>query len=710
MKTILCFTLTLLTFITLTFIPNSFAQDASPEYVVRVLYFIPNDREPDPDIDTKLNTLIKDAQMYFADVMEHHGFERKTFRFEADDVGNVVVHHVNGNYSDAYYKNPAKGIVTVWQEIEAQFDMSKSLYLCVLDISSDYLPSGNSGGAVPINSLRGRSIVPASRPTAAAHEIGHMFGLSHDKRIDADRIYESTHYRNIDWMTSSFSAAEWLDLHPYFNPVQKAFNENTSVKMLTPSLASPPDNIRLQVEVTDPDGIHQVQWYIGGLFDSVIAYEKVKGENIIVELVTNEVIGGEIVLGVIDVHGNWSAHVFTIDINDLLPTPTTVSIPDDNLAAAIRETLRISSRQPITQLNMWTLLTLRGNERRIMDLTGLEHARNLKYLYLLENQISDITPLAKLHNLIEVDLKGNEISDITPVKELMQLRSLELDGNKISDISLLKGLTHLRELGLSFNKIRDITSLTGLTRLWMLGLSGNQIGDITPIASLTNLFELSLYSNKTSLSNLAPLAKLTNLNHLHLVNNNISNITPLAGLTNLVRLRLSDNQIRDVSPLVELTNLKELFLVNNQIKNRKLLLNLLRKNPDIEIYLKNYHEPLPVTLSHFRAELTDTGVVLKWTTESEVDNAGFYIYRSETRDGEFKVVNPTMIQGAGTSSERNAYTWTDATAKPNITYYYQIEDISHAGVRQQLATVRMRGLVSASGKLTTIWGDLKTLK
>ena len=65
-----------------------------------------------------------------------------------------------------------------------------------------------------------------------------------------------------------------------------------------------------------------------------------------------------------------------------------------------------------------------------------------------------------------------------------------------------------------------------------------------------------------------------------------------------------------------------------------------------------------------------------------------------------------MIQGAGTTSERNTYTWKDTTAKPNIVYYYRIEDISHVGERKQLATVRMRGLVSASGKLTTIDGQI----
>ncbi len=66
-----------------------------------------------------------------------------------------------------------------------------------------------------------------------------------------------------------------------------------------------------------------------------------------------------------------------------------------------------------------------------------------------------------------------------------------------------------------------------------------------------------------------------------------------------------------------------------------------------------------------------------------------------------------MIQGAGTTGERNEYTWTDDIAQPNTVYYYRIEDVSHAGVREQLATVRLRGLVSARDKLTTIWADLK---
>lgn len=117
--------------------------------------------------------------------------------------------------------------------------------------------------------------------------------------------------------------------------------------------------------------------------------------------------------------------------------------------------------------------------------------------------------------------------------------------------------------------------------------------------------------------------------------------------------------------------------------------------------------PLPVTLSNFRADRTELGVVLEWRTESEVENAGFNILRSQTRQGTFVKVNPTLIPGAGTTGERHTYTWTDTTTKPNVAYYYQIEDVSFSGVRQQLATVRLKGHVSASGKLTTTWVGLK---
>ena len=121
--------------------------------------------------------------------------------------------------------------------------------------------------------------------------------------------------------------------------------------------------------------------------------------------------------------------------------------------------------------------------------------------------------------------------------------------------------------------------------------------------------------------------------------------------------------------------------------------------------------PLPVELSLFypkRDQLTGQ-VVIKWETQSELNNAGFFIKRSQQKDGEFEVINPTMIQGAGTTSEKQSYTYTDTTAKPNVIYFYQIEDVSLDGQRQTLTLgTRLRGHIGAAGKATTTWGELKS--
>lgn len=119
-------------------------------------------------------------------------------------------------------------------------------------------------------------------------------------------------------------------------------------------------------------------------------------------------------------------------------------------------------------------------------------------------------------------------------------------------------------------------------------------------------------------------------------------------------------------------------------------------------------KPLPVNLSFFRPTLEDGKVVIRWTTESELDNAGFNILRSDTRNGEFKQVNDKLIQGKGTTAERSTYKWVDTSAKPGAVYYYQIEDVSFAGERNMLTTTKLKGLISAKNKLTTTWSELKS--
>ena len=795
MKTTLCFTLTLLTFAMLAFVPSSFAQDDLPEYVVRFIHFLPNNQEPDPDID-KLDGWIKDAQQFYADEMERHGFGRKTFRLETDEDGKTLVHHITGRLNDiSYYPDHQK----MWDEIYQQFEpseQSKNIYCVFFDVNYRKLieirgicDTGIAYGGG--GSLRGSALVSIYDGDdnrilikTIIHELGHAFGLSHDFRSDS---YVMSYGLFTDEL--SLCAAKWLNNHRYFNTRQNAFNADTTIKMLPPSLVPPFGTIRIRFEATDPDGLRHAQLLAipTDIYENKDSPElrncvSLNEDSNIIEFVTTELTADspdEIYLHVIDTHGNFIFQFFPINITHLLQTQKgkVLSIPDANLAAVVRKTVGLAPNAHITQLDMLKPTTFEAQAQEIKDLTGLEHAIHLQYLnlrgnqitditllsgltrlkrlWLADNRIGDITPLKTLTNLILLNLSGNSIRDLAPFTELTQVETLQLYNNNISDISPLAELTNLGVLLLFRNQISDITALTTLTNLSILNLSHNSIQDLTPLTELTQL--RALYLDRNNISDISPLTRLTQLTSLSLDHNQISDVTPLPltaltsliylglagnrisdisplaelksserfntlklgynqisditslkGLTQLEKLLLQGNRISDVSPLAELVNLEGLHLEGNPIKDRKPLLDLLKKNPDVKIYLKPGGEPLPVTLSHFRAEHTDAGVVIKWTTESEVDNAGFYIYRSQTKDGEFKVVNPTMIQGAGTTSERNTYTWTDTTAKPNVVYYYQIEDISHAGVRKQLATVRMRGLVSASGKLTTRWADLKT--
>ena len=117
--------------------------------------------------------------------------------------------------------------------------------------------------------------------------------------------------------------------------------------------------------------------------------------------------------------------------------------------------------------------------------------------------------------------------------------------------------------------------------------------------------------------------------------------------------------------------------------------------------------PLPVTVSSVRADRAEGAVVVNWTTASEMENAGFYVLRSQNRTTGFVQVTPSLILGAGTTAERQNYTYRDTTVQPNIPYYYRIEEVSLSGQRRVVTTVRLRGHLSGVGKLLWKWADVK---
>ena len=529
-------------------------------YKVQLIYFRPRDRQPPPNINVKMDQLIKDVQQFYADQMEAHGFGRKTFQFETDAHGNAVVYHIVGKFKDADYATYDNNPLL---EIGEKFLGSKHIRVVVFGgrffpgTGCGYGSGGSHGGQVNIFCLGFGAI---------AHELGHAFGLRHDFRSNAYMMSYGVSPREL-----SQCAAEWLDVHRYFNTHRATVNAKTIIEMLPPSLASPPNAIRLRFKVTDPDGLHQVQLlketlsgYATGS-PELIAYKHLNGKpNDTVNFVTTALGPGNktVSLHVMDVNGNFpnSWKNFPVDVTSLLPPPEVVSIPDLNLAAAVRRKIGDS----ITTHTLLNLTGLYDYDHGIKNLTGLEHARNLRELELSGSAISDFSPIAGLAQLTRLRLTSANISDVSFLSGFKQLTELWLDGNSITDISALAELKQLTNLDLRGNSITDISSLAELKRLTWLDLAFNSISDISALAELKRLTWLDLVFN--NITDISPLAELKQLPGLCLSDNNITDISPLAELKQLEgRLSLSYNDITDLSPLAELKRLTWLELSDNNI-------------------------------------------------------------------------------------------------------------------------------------------------
>jgi hypothetical protein len=149
-----------------------------------------------------------------------------------------------------------------------------------------------------------------------------------------------------------------------------------------------------------------------------------------------------------------------------------VYFADPNLKAAVEQEL---SKSKPTPSDMLTLTILTANSLGITDLTGLEYAKNIDSLDLMNNNIIDIQPLSGLHKIRNLSLENNQINDIRPLSGLHQtIWYLGLSINQITDIQPLSGLRVL-QLFLEYNKITNIEPLLSVNGLYVLDLSCNPL-------------------------------------------------------------------------------------------------------------------------------------------------------------------------------------------------------------------------------------------
>jgi hypothetical protein len=89
-------------------------------------------------------------------------------------------------------------------------------------------------------------------------------------------------------------------------------------------------------------------------------------------------------------------------------------------------------------------------------------------------------------------------------------------------------------------------------------------------------------------------------------------------------------------------------------------------------------QPTGITLSIFYAEVSQDGIQIVWTTESEPKIAGFNVYRCSEENGDYSQVNESLISSLGNVTSGASYSYLD---KPDQSgeYYYKLQSVSLDG-------------------------------
>jgi hypothetical protein len=73
--------------------------------------------------------------------------------------------------------------------------------------------------------------------------------------------------------------------------------------------------------------------------------------------------------------------------------------------------------------------------------------------------------------------------------------------------------------------------------------------------------------------------------------------------------------------------------------------------------------PTVINLSSLTATPKAGKIILDWTTESETNNAGFNLYRSDAKDGKYTRINTSLIPDRGAPTQGASHEFVDKDVK-----------------------------------------------
>lgn len=109
--------------------------------------------------------------------------------------------------------------------------------------------------------------------------------------------------------------------------------------------------------------------------------------------------------------------------------------------------------------------------------------------------------------------------------------------------------------------------------------------------------------------------------------------------------------------------------------------------------------PLPIQLASFTGQVVPgRGVLLKWTTVSEINNYGFYVQRRTSVDSTFSDLHNVFIPGHGTTNEPHHYEFLDSTVTGPV-YHYRLRQVDLDGTQSFSPAIVVNLLTSVQENL-----------
>jgi len=107
------------------------------------------------------------------------------------------------------------------------------------------------------------------------------------------------------------------------------------------------------------------------------------------------------------------------------------------------------------------------------------------------------------------------------------------------------------------------------------------------------------------------------------------------------------------------------------------------------VFAENGDYSLPVSLTSLSAQQMDGFNRISWVAQSELNNAGFHVYRAVTQTNEapardaYRRITQSMISGRGNASSAKEYFFDDHARPENGYSWYIVEDISTSGAKTE---------------------------